>query len=387
MNFIHNPENISNFDIIVIGSGLSGSVIAREFATHKNKKVLVIEQRNHIGGNCYDFINEYGFYECKYGAHIFHTKNERVWEYVQQFSEWKTYYHSVISYVNNKYIPVPINIQSINLLFDINIQDSMEMDAWLDNNRVKNIDIKNGKDLILSKCGYQCYEWLFKYYTKKQWDKYPEELDSSILNRIPIRNNFNSFYFSDKYQALPTYGYTHFIQNILTHSNIYVLLNYSFVSKNYILRKNQILIYTGAIDNYFYEFQLPKLEYRSLIFERENIKDVVYFQQNSVINYPEKEYLYTRIVEPKHFYPNSKKGTIIIKEYSTDKGEPYYPVINDRNVKIYQKYKELALSLESKNIYFIGRLANFKYFNMDDAILNALHFFSTMFMCDHNNSE
>lgn len=369
---------IEYYDVIIIGSGLSGSVLAHLFATELNKKVLVLEKRNHIGGNCYDFINEFGFLEHRYGAHLFHTNSEKIWNFVQQFDEWIPYHHKVYASINNLLVPIPINISSINLLFNLNIEHENEMKKWLKDEIEYSKEIKNGKDVILQKFGTRLYDIIFKHYTKKQWDKYPDELDSSILERIPIRYNFDEGYFNDKYQYLPKHGYTFMINNMLDHNNITVKLNIEFDPKKFNKDKNQILIYTGPIDHYFKCLNLPSLEYRSLNFERNILSNLDFYQSNSVINYPQSDIMYTRIVEPKHFYKELNKnilGTVIIKEYSTSKGEPYYPVLNSKNIEIYQQYQNLTKNLEKDNIYFLGRLANFKYFNMDEAILNSISFY------------
>jgi UDP-galactopyranose mutase len=369
---------MNQYDIIIIGIGLSGSVIASQLVK-LNKKILMIDQRNHIGGNCYDYINELGFLECKYGAHIFHTNNERVWNFIQKYSKWIPYEHKVKANVNEKLISIPVNIMTINELYNTNIKNKNEMNDWLEKKRKKISIIKNGEDTIVSKCGQELYEILFKDYTKKQWNKYPDELDASVLERIPIRNDFNDLYFNDKYQVMPEKGYTEFIKNMIKNEKIDIMLNKNYNELNYEKTKNQIIIYTGPIDLYFEKFNLSKLQYRSLIFEREILNDIDYYQTLGVINYPLPNEKFTRIVEPKHFYNNQdKKGTVIIKEYSTDEGEPYYPIINEENINLYKKYQELAKKEEKNNVYFIGRLANYKYFNMDQAILNALEFSDIM---------
>ena len=363
---------MNDYDIIIVGSGISGSVLAERFSI--NKKVLVIEKRNHIGGNCYDYIDkDTNIRVNKYGAHLFHTNNERVWNYINKFSEWIPYEHKVIAKVDDKLVPVPININTLNGLYNLDIKNKKEMDDWLNANKIKIENPKNGKELLLSTIGEDLYNKIYKYYTKKQWDKYPEELDTSVIKRVKMKKNFDNRYFTDKYQALPKHGYTKFINNMLNSKNITVLLNTDFFDIRDKISKEQIVFFTGPIDHYFSNAGYPKLEYRSIIFAKELYTNIDYYQSNSVVNYPGESVDFTRIVEYKHFpQEKSVKGTVIFKEYTIDNGEPYYPVPNEKNHKLYDKYKELTKN--EHNIYFIGRLASYKYFNMDEAILNALEF-------------
>jgi len=368
-------------NILIVGCGLSGAVLGEQFATN-GFNVTIIEKRDHIGGNCYDFYNKDGILMNKYGAHLFHTNNDHVWMYVKKFSEWIEWEHRVVGYVNGNYVPIPVNITTVNKLFDTNIKNDIEMRQWLDSNQTKYIFPANGKEAALNRVGPELYKLIFETYTKKQWDKYPEELDASVLQRIPVRDNFDDRYFIDKYQALPKYGYTNFFAKLLKHENISVHLNTDFFeySKVVNLAEYSKIIYTGPIDQYFGDSGYPKLEYRSINFKEES-HDVHLFQSNSVVNYPGPDTEYTRIVEYKHFL-NQKTctgKTIIVKEYTTDDGEPYYPVPNDKNRKIFEMYKLLA-DKESKdnNVIFVGRLANYKYFNMDEAIANALNIFQSI---------
>jgi UDP-galactopyranose mutase len=362
-------------DIIIIGAGISGAVLAERYA-NKGKKVLVLEKRDHIAGNCYDYFNSDGIQVSKYGAHLFHTNYEDVWEYVNRFSDWYKYEHKVLGKVDGKLVPVPVNITTVNMLFGLNIQNEEEMKQWLAENQVHNDHPKNGKEAAEARVGKVLYEKIFKNYTKKQWDKYPEELDASVLNRIPVRTNFDDRYFSDKYQYLPTGGYTQMFEKILDHPNITVLLNTDFFDVRDQLGNHEKLFYTGPIDQFFdFKYSLnEKLEYRSIRFVSET-HDQEFYQSNSVINYPNEEE-FTRIVEYKHITGQKSPKTTIVKEYTTDEGEPYYPVPNPRNQAIYEQYQQEADKL--KDIYFVGRLANYKYFNMDQAFKNALDLFEKL---------
>lgn len=370
----------NKFEILIVGCGLSGAVMAEQFASQANKKVLVIDKRNHIGGNIYDFYDEEtGILMNQYGAHIFHTNNEMVWNYVRRFAEWRRYDHEVLAKVDDKYVNVPVNINTVNNVCEENIKNEEEMNEWLLENQVKYDEITNSEEMCKSRVGEICYEKIFKNYTYKQWNKFPEELDKSVLERIPVRNNFDNRYFTDKYQALPYYGYTDFVNKLLKHENIEVklLTDYFDFIKNNKLDDFETVIYTGPIDAFYKNEMLGPLEYRSIDFQVEKYFNMNYYQQKAVINYPGLDTDYTRIVEYKHFLNQESYHTVIVKEVTKDKGEPYYPVPNKRNLELFEEYKKLAL--RENKIHFLGRLANYKYFNMDEAILNALEYFINHF--------
>jgi UDP-galactopyranose mutase len=361
---------------LIVGCGLSGVVIAERIANNFNSKVTIIEKRNHIGGNCYDYIdNETGILLNKYGAHLFHTNNEEVWKYINTFDKWIRWEHKVLTYTDDKFVSIPVNITTINELCEENLQNENDVNEWLQKNQVKYNKINNSEEMAKSRIGNKLYDKLIKDYTFKQWNKYPNELDKSVLERIPIRPNFDTRYFNDKYQALPEKGYTHFFTKILDNKNIEVKLNTDYFEhvKN---NKYDIVIFTGPVDSYFPN--LEKLEYRSIDFNIEVIKNMNYYQPNSVVNYPSIDVPYTRIVEYKHFLNQKSNDTIIVSEKTNDIGEPYYPVPNKKNLELYEEYKILAKNEESKNVFFVGRLANYKYFNMDEAILNSLEFFDNI---------
>lgn len=369
------------FEIIVVGAGISGAVIAREFA-ERGKKVLVIEKRNHIGGNCYDYYNADGILVSKYGAHLFHTSYDDVWEYVHKFSDFSHYEHKVLSSVDGKLVPIPVNITTVNMIFGLNIQNESQMDRWLSENQIPNDNPQNGEEAALARVGHVLYEKMFKNYTKKQWDKYPDELDPLVLNRIPVRNNFDDRYFSDPHQGQPVAGYTKLFENMLNHPNITVRLNTDYFANKQAYEKREKLFFTGPIDQFFdYKYsQEANLEYRSLRFEFET-HNKEFYQQNSVINYP-NDNDFTRIVEYKYFTGQKHPKTTISKEFSVDYepgvNDPYYPVPNPKNNEIFAKYQEDAKNLEKDGVYFVGRLANYKYFNMDQAFKNALDLFHSI---------
>ena len=371
--------NLNDFEIIIVGCGLSGIVIAEQFSSKLNKKVLIIDKRDHIGGNCYDYVDEEtGILLNKYGAHLFHTNDKEVYDYINQFCKWIRWEHKVQALIDNQYVSIPVNITTVNQLCNENITSQQEMDDWLSRNQIKYNKIINGEMMAKSRVGEILYEKIFENYTFKQWNKFPKDLKPEVLARIPIRNSFDTRYFSDKYQVLPEKGYTHFFQQILNQNpNIKVMLKTDFFEiKDEI--KDKIIIYTGPIDKYYSDKGLPSLEYRSIDFHIERIMNTNYYQNNSVINYPEKNIKYTRCVEYKHFLNQNSKHTIIVKETTNDKGEPYYPVLNEENINLYNKYKKM--SEKENNIHFIGRLASYKYFNMDQAIKNSLEYFKNNFI-------
>lgn len=359
-------------NILIVWAGISWCVLAERFASQWHS-VSIIDKRNHIGWNCYDFINDDWILVPLYWPHFFHTNYEDVWKYVSQFTEWISYEHRVLSNINKDLkVPVPVNITTVNMIFWLNLQTQQEMQEWLDNNVEKIKDPQNSEESALARVGKVLYEKLFKWYTKKQWDMYPSELDASVMNRIPVRTNFDDRYFTDIYQVMPKDGYTKVFENMLKNPFIRVILNTEFdVYKNNLWKFDKVF-YTGRIDSFF-EKKYESLQYRSLKFEFETInKD--YFQERAQINYPNtKEF--TRITEPKHATWQKYFKTTIIKEYSTWEWDPYYPVPTQKNKDLYEKYKQEAKKLEQQWIYFVGRLAEYKYFNMDQAFKNALDLF------------
>mmetsp|Transcript_42627 Transcript_42627/g.100636 ORF Transcript_42627/g.100636 Transcript_42627/m.100636 type:complete len:496 (+) Transcript_42627:425-1912(+) len=393
------PPNIS-YDVCIVGAGLSGAVLAERYAKLLGRRSLVIESRDHIGGNCYDYVDaETGILMNLYGAHLFHTNNERVWQYVQSFQDrapWVKWEHRVKGWIRGKLLPIPVNIDTVNALFNLNISSSSEMDAWLRSVQVPCSGsspsssrsspsshavegCENAEAMALSRVGKQLYEWVFKRYTEKQWGRSPGELDAAITARIPVRNSSDPRYFTDKHQVLPLHGYTHWFEGLLQSPLISVVLGVDFFSVQHsVQHRCGKTFFTGPVDRYFAKAGLGKLEYRSIRFEKEVVRDVgaSFYQENSVVNYPGPEEGFTRIVEYKHFLQQRSKHTVIVKEFSTDAGDPYYPVLNQRNRDLHRQYQRLAEEEEhKKEVYFVGRLANYKYFDMDAAIANALSVF------------
>jgi UDP-galactopyranose mutase len=301
---------------------------------------------------------------------------------VNRFDKWTRWEHKVLTYVDDKFVSIPVNITTINELCDENLKTEEDVNKWLEKVQVPYDSINNSEEMAKSRIGSTLYEKLIKDYTFKQWNKYPEELDKSVLARIPIRNNFDTRYFADKFQALPKKGYTHFFERLLDHANIQILLNTDYFDHIKTNGPYDIVIFTGPVDSYFQD--LEKLEYRSIDFHIEIVKNMNFYQPNSVVNYPSQDVPYTRIVEYKHFLNQKSKDTVIVSETTNDVGEPYYPVPNKKNLDLYEQYKQLAIKEEANNVFFVGRLASYKYFNMDEAILNALQFFDEVIEKKYN---
>ncbi len=362
----------NKYDIVIVGAGISGATLAERYAS-LGKKVLVIESRDHIGGNCYDFINEDGILVAKYGPHYFHTNYEDVWRYVNRFSEWVPFEARAVSHIDGKKVSLPINIKTINQVFGLEIKEKEEMEKWVKENTEPKRHPRNSEDAAIGRVGKILYEKVFKEYTRKQWDKDPKELDPEVTNRIPIRLNDDDRYFTDVHQAIPREGYAKLFKNMLSNENIEVRLNTKWEDEKDRITYREKLFFTGRIDSYFKK-KFGLLEYRSLKFEFETFNRE-YFQEYVQENYPSLKVPFTRIVEYKHMTGQKHPKTTVSREYPTWEGEPYYPVPSTKNRKIYVKYQHEAKRLEKKNIYFVGRLANYKYFNMDQAFKNALDLF------------
>ena len=363
-------------DICIVGAGLSAAVLAERHARVLKHSVLVLEKRNHIGGNCYDYTDhETGIRVNKYGAHLFHTKYKHVWDYLQQFSQWTPWEHRVLARVGAHHVPVPVNIETVNTLFAANLSTSAEMQAWLARRQVHfaPINVTNSEHVGLQRVGRMLYDLIFKPYTYKQWGKYPHELGPSVLARIPVRFDRDDRYFSDPYQALPTGGYTAMFEKMFASPRITVKLGVDYFDVKSNMDCGHVY-FTGPIDAYFAQTGMPKLEYRSLDFERVVYRNTGFYQPASVVNAPGFEYNYTRAVEYKHFLNQSSPHTVVFFEHSNDHGEPYYPVPNTRNQQLFQRYKKLAA--RATDVTFVGRLANYKYFNMDETVKNALEIFA-----------
>jgi UDP-galactopyranose mutase len=353
------------FDYLIVGAGFSGSVIAERLATQSGKKVLVVDKRNHIGGNAYDHYNEDGILIHKYGPHIFHTNCREVFEYLSRFTQWRAYEHRVLASVDGQLVSIPINLDTINKLYGMNL-NSFEAEEFFKSLAEPKEYIQTSEDVVVSKVGRVLYEKFFRGYTKKQWGLDPSELDKSVIARIPTRTNRDDRYFTDTYQAMPLHGFTRMFENMLNHSNIKVMLNtdYREIEKAIPCRE---MVYTGPVDEFF-DYRYGKLPYRSLDFKHETHNTEV-FQSAPVINYP-NEHLYTRVTEFKYLTGQNHSKTSIVYEFPKAEGDPYYPVPRPENQDIYKQYKTLADA--TPGISFVGRLATYKYYNMDQCVAQAL---------------
>mmetsp|Transcript_19522 Transcript_19522/g.38194 ORF Transcript_19522/g.38194 Transcript_19522/m.38194 type:complete len:788 (-) Transcript_19522:502-2865(-) len=385
-------SELDQYDILIIGAGLSGTVLADLYARKHNKKVLIIERRPHIGGNCFDFREDQtDILVNLYGAHLFHTGKEDVWKYVHRFSEWTTYEHRVVGRVDGKLIPIPVNIDTVNALLKEDIHSEADMDTWLHNERanspVGEIDVDSAKDsreVGMGRVGERLYYKLFHEYTKKQWNVYPEQLGPVVLSRIPVRNDWDDRYFpNDKHQALPADGYTKWFEEALNHPNIRVFTSTDYFAslklQGFAKLKFEKTFFTGQIDQFFRNkgSTLKPLQYRSIKFETIVRDEPSVSQPAFVVNFPQfRDGNHTRTAEYKHMYHQDSQSSVLIREYSTDivdDAEPYYPFPTKENERHFEQYRELAKKEEAaNNVHFVGRLANYKYFNMDDAIQNAL---------------
>lgn len=354
------------FDYLIVGAGFAGAVAAERMARCHGKKVFVIDRRDHIGGNAYDHYNDDGILIHRYGPHIFHTNSEHVFQYLSQFTSWRCYEHRVLASVDGKLVPVPINLDTVNLLYDLNLTSEVDVEAFFASRAEPRTSIRTSEDVVVSKVGWDLYEKLFRNYTRKQWGKDPSELDASVTARIPVRTNRDGRYFTDRYQAMPKHGYTHLFENLLDHPNIAIELNCDFRDIVNEVDYREI-IYTGPVDEFF-DFRYGELPYRSLRFLHRTL-DTEYLQPVAVINYP-NDHAYTRVTEFKHLTGQSHPQTGVVYEYPANDGDPYYPVPTPENAALYKRYAELAAS--NKRVHFVGRLATYKYYNMDQVVAQSL---------------
>lgn len=359
------------FDYLIVGAGFAGSVLAERLASVGNQKVLLVEQRDHIGGNAYDYFNKDGILIHKYGPHIFHTNSKKVFDYLGKFTGWRPYEHRVLGSVDGQLVPIPINLTTINKLYGLNLNCS-EVESFFESKAEKIDRVKTSEDVVVSKVGRELYEKFFKHYTKKQWDLDPSELDASVTARVPTRTNKDDRYFTDTYQAMPVYGYTRMFQKMLSHPNIKIMLNTDYKEVlDVIPYKN--LIYTGPIDSFF-NYCYGRLPYRSLEFKFET-HDTETYQSTGTINFP-NEHAYTRITEFKYLTGQKHAKTSIVYEFPQAEGDPYYPIPRPENAEIYKKYQQLANAMT--NTYFTGRLATYKYYNMDQVVAQSLALFEKL---------
>lgn len=360
---------MKKYDYLIVGAGLFGATFAYE-ASKKGKKCLVIDRRNHIGGNIYcEKIN--GINVHKYGAHIFHTSDKEIWEYVNQFCEFNNYVNSPIANYKGELYNMPFNMNTFSKLWGIVTPDEAKAKIEEQKEKYGTENPQNLEEQAISLVGKDIYEKLVKEYTEKQWGRDCKELPAFIIKRLPVRFTFNNNYFNDRYQGIPIGGYNVIIEKMLENCDVKTGVDYLKEKEKYNELAEKIL-YTGMIDEYF-DYKLGNLEYRSLKFENEILPDVDNYQGVAVVNYTSHNEQYTRMIEHKHFEFNDCKGTVITKEYPMTwklGDEAYYPVNDEKNTALFEKYKELANKEE--NVIFGGRLGNYKYYDMDKVIKVAL---------------
>jgi UDP-galactopyranose mutase len=359
------------FDYLIIGAGFAGSVLAERLATEDDAKVLVVEKRNHIGGNAYDFYNDDGILIHKYGPHIFHTNSERVFNYLSRFTQWRPYEHRVLTSVDGQLVPMPINADTLNKLYGLNLT-CLQVDDFLSTVAEERPEIKTSEDVVVSRVGRDLYNKFFRNYTRKQWGLDPSELDASVTARVPVRTTRDDRYFTDRFQAMPLHGYTRMFEKMLDHPNIRIMLNTDYADIKDEVRFRE-LIFTGPIDEYF-DHCYGKLAYRSLQFEHRTY-DTARYQPAAVVNFP-NEHAYTRATEFKYLTGQEHAKTSVVFEYPRSEGDPYYPIPQPQNAELYQKYKALAEAMP--DVHFVGRLGTYKYYNMDQVVAQAIALFEKL---------
>ncbi len=355
----------NSYDYLVVGAGFAGSVLAERLASVGGKRILLIDKRDHVGGNAYDYFDQAGILVHRYGPHIFHTNSAEVMEYLSQFTAWSNYEHRVLASVDGQLLPIPINLDTINRLYNLSL-DANGMQAFLEERVERPGLIRTSEDIVVSRVGRDLYQKFFQGYTRKQWGLDPSELDASVAGRIPIRFNRDDRYFSDTYQAMPRDGYTRLFESMLDHPNIEQALgiDYREVRRLYPGLKT---IFSGPVDEFF-DHRFGKLPYRSLSFDHQTF-DREQYQIAPVINYP-NDNAYTRVTEFKYLTSQKSSRTSVVFEYPKAEGDPYYPIPRPENAAIYSRYKELAEKTEG--VHFVGRLATYRYYNMDQVVAQAL---------------
>lgn len=353
------------FDYLIVGAGYAGSVLADRLARGSGKRVLIVDRRNHIAGNAYDHYNEAGVLVHKYGPHIFHTNSREIFDYLSQFTPWRGYEHRVLASVDGQLLPVPINLDTINQLYGLKLT-AFQVEEFLASRAEKRETIRTSEDVVISKVGRELYEKFFRGYTRKQWGLDPSELDAQVTARVPTRTNRDDRYFTDSYQSMPLHGFTRMFENMLDHPNIKIMLNADYREvKDFVPYRE--MIYTGPIDEFF-DYRFGRLPYRCLEFKHET-HDRPVFQPAAVVNYP-NDHAYTRITEFKYLTGQEHAKTSVVYEFPQAEGDPYYPIPRAENNALYKQYQELAD--QTPGVYFVGRLASYRYYNMDQVVGAAL---------------
>jgi UDP-galactopyranose mutase len=353
------------FDWLVVGAGFAGSVLAERLATQRNERVLLIDRRPHVGGNAFDRYDDAGILIHQYGPHIFHTNSKAVFDYLSQFTEWRPYEHRVLAEVDGIQVPIPINLTTVNKLYGLALTSS-EMEAWLAARAEPIKTIRTAEEVVVASVGRELYEKFFRGYTRKQWGFDPSQLDKAVTARVPTRTNEDDRYFTDAYQFMPAAGYTRMFSRMLSHPNIEIMLDCDFREIRHEIPYRR-LIYTGPIDEFF-NFRFGKLPYRSLSFRHATLNKE-WHQSVAVVNYPQT-HNYTRVTEYKHLTGQHHAKTSVTFEFPCDSGDPYYPVPRPQNAELVRRYERLTDTL--RDVWFVGRLATYRYYNMDQVVGQAL---------------
>jgi len=353
------------FDYLVVGAGFAGSVLAERLAADAGKRVLVVDKRPHIGGNAFDEYDDAGLLVHRYGPHIFHTNSKEVFDYLSRFTEWRPYEHRVLGSVDGQLVPIPINLDTVNRLYGLKLT-SFELEAFFASVAEPKERVLTSEDVVVSKVGRELYEKFFRGYTRKQWGLDPSELDASVTARVPTRTNRDDRYFTDTYQAMPLHGYTKMFGKMLAHPNVKVMLNTDYRELEGLIPYREV-IYTGPVDAFF-DYRYGRLPYRSLEFKHETHHQATYGPTGTV-NYP-NEHPYTRVTEFKYLTGQEHPKTSIVYEFPRAEGDPYYPIPRPENAELYGRYKALADA--TQGVHFVGRLATYRYYNMDQVVAQAL---------------
>jgi UDP-galactopyranose mutase len=357
------------FDWLIVGAGFAGSVLAERLASQRGERVLVIDKRSHIAGNAYDRYDNAGILMHQYGPHIFHTNSQAVFDHLSNFTKWRPYEHRVLACVDGQLLPIPINRTTLNKLYGLSLSNDEEAEAFLQTLAEPVETIRTSEDVVVSRVGRELYEKFFRGYTRKQWGVDPSELDKSVTSRVPTRVDLDDRYFTDRFQFMPAGGYTRMFERMLDHPNIQIMLNSRFAEIRDLIPHRRV-IFTGPIDEYF-DFRFGRLPYRSLQFEHVTL-DKAWHQSVGVVNYPQTED-YTRVTEYKHLTGQEHSKTSLTYERSSAEGDPYYPIPRPENAELYKKYEALAEA--ERDVWFVGRLATYRYYNMDQVVGQALSTF------------
>ena len=360
-----------SFDYLIVGAGFAGSVLAERLASEMDQQVLVVDRLPHVGGTSHDRYDDHGVLVHAYGPHIFHTNSAEVFEYLSRFTAWRPYAHRVLAWVDGQYLPIPINLDTVNTLYGLNLT-ALDLPAFLEARAERRDPIRTAEDAIVSKVGRDLYERFFRGYSRKQWGLDPSELDASVTARIPVRFDRNDRYFTDRYQAMPLHGYTRMFERMLAHPNVKVLLNADYREVRECIPHDRV-IYTGPIDEFF-DCCHGRLPYRSMQFRFETTPGGLR-QPVAQVNYP-NDHAYTRITEYRHLTGQAHEQTTVGYEYPGAEGDPHYPIPRPENQALYERYRAMAAELDDVTI--LGRLGTYRYLNMDQVVAQALKTFETI---------